>query len=149
MKKGFFVFAAVLLAGFAANAQPQISETDMKASEIAKAMLQNKASFESLNQTEQAAVCSGVIASYQICLQGNEAGEQVFETNKYLFGQIYGDVDAYESYLKGGAVYGVLLAKATQNCDAIGDFINNKCQEMMQKNAQYIQQNFGALKGMK
>ena len=149
MKKGFFVLCTMFLAGFAAKAEPAISETDIKASEIAKAMLQNKAFFESLDEKQKAAVCSGVIASYQICLQGSEAGEQVFETNKYLFGQIYGDVALYESYLKGGAVYGVLLAKATQNCDAVGDFTNNKCQEMMQKNAQYIQQNFGALKGMK
>lgn len=142
MKKGFLVFCAVLLAGFTAKAQPEMSAVDVEASEIAKAMLQNEAFFEGLGETEQAAVCSGVIASYQICLENAEAGEQVFETNKYLFGQIYGDVEAYEGYLKAGAVYGLLLSKATQSCDAIGDFTNNKCQEMMQKNAQYIQEHF-------
>ena len=130
----FCLLSLPLKAGF------DISESDMMASQVAKEMLQNEAYFEHLDETQKAAVCTGAISSYQGCLAGEKAGEQFLEASKILFGEVYGNLSEYEGYIKGGAVYGFLLAKQAQKCDVVGAFTNNNCQEMMLKNAQYIQE---------
>jgi len=143
MKKIFcFIFAASCFASLTVKSAPQFSKADMEASEIAKTMFQNEKYFNSLNETQKAAVCTGAIASFQTCLSGEAAGEQVLQTSKFLFGEVYGNLSAFEAYLKAGEVYGYLLSKTAQKCDPIGDFTNANCQEMMLKNAQYIQEHF-------
>lgn len=143
MKKIFcLVLAGFCFASFSLKAAPQFSKTDIEASEIAKTMLQNEKYFNGLNETQKAAVCTGAIASFQTCLSGEEAGEQVLQTSKFLFAEVYGDLSAFEAYLTAGQLYGYLLSKATQKCDPISEFTNKNCQEMMLKNAQYIQEHF-------
>ena len=139
MKKGFFIFLMMLLTVVCAKAGTQFSETEMEASEIAKAIFQNKGYFDKLDETQKAAVCTGAIASYQTCLSGSDAGEKVLQTSKILFEQVYGEASDYESYFTAGEVYGYLLEKTTRKCDSIGDFTTENCQEMMLKNAQFIQ----------
>ena len=143
MKKIFcFVFAAYCLTGSVVKAAPQFSQADIQASEIAKTMFQDEKYFNGLDEIQKAAVCTGAIASFQTCLSGEAAGEKVLQTSKFLFGEVYGNLSAYESYLKAGEVYGYLLSKTAQKCDPVGEFTNANCQEMMLKNAQYIQEHF-------
>ena len=140
MKIFYMMLAGCFGVAFSSQAIAQFSETEMKASEIAKTMFQNEAYFSGLNETEKAAVCTGAIASYQSCLSGEAAGEQILQTSRILFEQIYGNLRAFEAYLKAGEVYGYLLSKTTQKCEPIGEFTNANCQEMMLKNAQYIRE---------
>lgn len=140
MKKGFWVFGLMLLAAITAKAAPQISEVEAEASAIAKEMFQNKAYFDGLDETQKAAVCTGAIASYQTCLSGEDAGAKALEVSKILFEKIYDEASRYESYFMAGEVYGFLLEKTTNKCDSIGEFTNSGCQEMMLKNAQFIQE---------
>lgn len=146
MKKMFYlILAGCLLAGtgLQARQQPQFDEADMKASEIAKAMFQNEKYFKGLDENEKAAICTGAIGSYQTCLSGEDAGAQTLEASKMLFEQVYGQADLYKAYFTAGELYGYLLSKTTQKCDSIGEFTNNSCQEMMLKNAQFIQEQLG------
>ena len=143
MKNIFYLmFLGLCLTSTLSQATPQFSEADLKASEIAKTVFQNEISFKNFNLTQQAAFCTGAIASFQTCLSGQDSGDQVLQTSKILFEQIYGDLNSHESYFKAGEVYGYLLSATTQKCDSISEFTNNNCQEMMQRNVQYIQENF-------